>query len=242
MKKTILTTGAAALLLGLAMTSADAMVITHFSNPTNVPIIDDAYDGTLASMSSSAVLVPGGLGSVALVEVSIGMDHDYVGDLVIKLGSPTGTLVTLLHRPGIIVPDDGTQCCGDASDFRAAFPITYRDSSPNDAEWMGFPIDGVKAIGDPAHGTPDHYFPNPGSATPGNLSTFIGEAAAGAWTLYIGDGASGDLGQLDQWELWLTTSTTSTPPPPTGVAEPGTLALFGLGLFGLGVVGRKRPA
>ena len=236
MKKTLLAGAATVLVLGLGMANANAGVMTHLSNPTDVAIIDDNYDGTLASMQSSVITVAGGLGAVELVEVSIGMDHTWVGDLTIKLQSPTGTVVTLLNRPGSPAPDNGTGPNGDSSNLSALFPIMYRDSSLNDAEAMGNTIVDSAIIGDPGNGSPADYFPSADTATPGTFATFITEASGGSWTLYIGDSATGDVGTLDKWELWITTADS------TKVPEPGTLGVLGLGLAGLAAMRRRRKA
>lgn len=42
------------------------------------------------------------------VALEIGVEHTWVGDLTIKVVSPTGTVVTAMNRPGAAVADDGT--------------------------------------------------------------------------------------------------------------------------------------
>ena len=75
---------------------------------TPVTIPDNAYNGTLSSMVSATIPVST-VGTLTNVQVhSVGISHTWVGDLTIKLQSPTGTIITMLNRPGSTVPDDGT--------------------------------------------------------------------------------------------------------------------------------------
>jgi subtilisin-like proprotein convertase family protein len=83
--KTLLIGTATAALLGLGMANANASVISHFSDATDVAIPDNTYDGSLGSMVSSTINVAGGLGSIELVTLSFTMSHSWVGDLSIKL-------------------------------------------------------------------------------------------------------------------------------------------------------------
>ncbi len=66
-----------------------------------------------------------------------------------------------------------------------------------------------------------------------NASAFIGMDLSGDWILTIVDTIGGDSGELFSWSI----SGDATPPP--AVAEPGMLALYGLGLIGLGVARRR---
>jgi len=172
-------------------------------------ITDDAYDGTLASMESDTISVPAdGTDLVTAATIEIGMTHTWIGDLVFKLESPSGTVVTLMHRPGS--PPSGL---GDSSDLDLAFPILFDDAAPSgvSAEDMGATIGGAEIVGDPINASPDNYIPDatgdPDPAVLDALAEFAGEVAVGDWTLYIGDDAGGDIGELDQWTLNLTTVT-----------------------------------
>ncbi len=208
--------------------SADTVNVWSAGPDLGIGIPDDGYNGSFGSMASDFIVVgDDGFGGniISDIDVTIGMSHTWVGDLTIKLVSPGGMVLTLLSRPGFDeLADDGTGCCGDSSDLGFAFAITYDDASPNSAELMGSTISSG-LIGDPANGSPDNYFPNPGAGPGVALADFNGLNAVGSWALYIGDGAGGDTGILDRWSLTITT-----------LPAPGALALLGIA----GLVSRRR--
>jgi hypothetical protein len=67
----------------------------------------------------------------------------------------------------------------------------------------------------------------------GSLASFNGENANGNWTLFLQDTVGADPLKVNSWSLAITTR---------DVPEPGTLALFGLGLAGLGFARRRKAA
>ena len=161
-------------------------------------ITDDAYDGSIASMT--CLTVPGTELIIDDVNVNLGVDHTWIGDLTIKVVSPTGTISTLQSRTGFAeTGDDGTGCCGDSSDIATAFPVTYDDASTNDAELMGSTILGGDVVCQ-ADGICD-YFPNPDTGPGVNLADFNGEDGTGDWMVCVGDSALGDVGQICSAEV-----------------------------------------
>lgn len=65
------------------------------------------------------------------------------------------------------------------------------------------------------------------------LSAFDGESLSSVWQLTIVDNLFGDTGTLNAWGISGDTADS------VSVAEPGTLALLGLGLAGLGFTRRR---
>lgn len=83
-----------------------------FTDAALVGIPDNPYIGTLdgndgfgtdagmiCSTINSALTVPPGA-SVYNASISVNALHSWIGDLTIKLRSPSGTILTLLNRPG----------------------------------------------------------------------------------------------------------------------------------------------
>jgi len=209
--------------------SAGTVNVWSAGSGLDIAIPDGTYGGGFVGTASDFIVVgDDGFGGniITDIDVTIGISHTWIGDLVIKLVSPDGTVLTLLSRPGFAeVADNGEDCCGDSSNFGFDFLITYDDASPNDAELMGGSIADAAFVGDPANGSPNNYFPNPGAGPGAALSDFNGQNAVGNWTLYVGDSFAADTGILDAWSMSITT-----------IPAPGALALLGLA----GLVSRRR--
>jgi subtilisin-like proprotein convertase family protein len=156
---------------------------------------DDGYNGTLGSMGVSTVAVSGVTGSSVIdIEVDVNINHTWVGDLVLKLVSPDGDILTLVSRPGYAeTVDDGTGCCGLNADW-ASSVLTFTDLGTNDAEAMNLPFTGT-------------YYPNPGiTASPTQtFASLFGGTMNGNWSLYMGDAGSGDIATLNSWAIRITT-------------------------------------
>ena len=161
-----------------------------------IPIPDDGYDGTLASMACMSTNVAPG--TVAGVDIDVTIDQTWVGDLTIKVVPPGGTeadVLTVMSRPGLVdLADDGTGCCGDSSNLSGVAGISFADGNPSDAEQMGATIDSAQFVcTDDGECT---FFANPDSGPGTDFSQFIGQPAGGDWQVCVGDSAGGDAGNL----------------------------------------------
>ncbi len=122
-----------------------------------------SFDGTACSANAGST--------------SVGLDHTWVGDLVVILTSPHGTTVTLMSRPGG-PNNNGNNFCGTVLDDSAATSI---DSVlPTDA-----PFAGVFRPTQP-------------------LSAFDGEDPNGTWVLHVADLEPTDLGSVRAFSLGIT--------------------------------------
>jgi hypothetical protein len=135
-------------------------------------------------------LVVSGIGAVSNVQVrfdgdsctsdpgatTVGLDHSWVGDLVINLTSPAGTTVNLMNRPG--GPDNsGNNFCGTVLSDAAATSI--QDVTVPDAPFTGT------------------FKP----ASP--LGAFKGQNADGTWVLGVSDQVTTDVGSVRAFSLLL---------------------------------------
>jgi subtilisin-like proprotein convertase family protein len=143
------------------------------ANPAgvNIPI---TVSGLTGPVSGLKFRFDGSSCSNAIGSTTVGLDHTWVGDLVITLTSPAGTTVTLMNRPGDIF-NDGNNFCNTLLDDSATALIQN-----------------ISFINAPFMGT----F-KPASS----LSTFNGENGNGVWTLSISDIGPLDTGNVRAFSL-----------------------------------------
>jgi len=162
---------------------------------------DESYTGTLASMLCMTLAVPDqGFARVARVEVTLGLQHTWLSDLVAKVASPQGTVTTLMSRVGINEPNDAvSELNGDGSDLAFSHPITFRDDAAVAAEQMGATIDNAKVVcrDDAICG----FVPTPDQGPGTSLADFQGEPPAGDWHVCVADADGTELGALDQVQI-----------------------------------------
>ena len=167
----------------------------------NLSIPNNSYDGTKSTMVCADLVAPSeAVNVVAEVTLEIGIDHDWVGDLTIKLDSPSGTTVTLMSMPGEIrSADDGSGFSFESSDLVASAPILFLAGAAVSAEDMGLSLANSEVIcQDDAI---CEYAPDHGAATASALSDFIGEASNGTWEICVADSVGGNSGTLDAAKL-----------------------------------------
>jgi uncharacterized repeat protein (TIGR01451 family) len=128
--------------------------------------------------ASSTATVAGLPGPLTSVQVRVATTHTWVGDLIYTLTSPTGTVITLLDRPG--VPATGAGCDNDNVN------VTFQDGQPDP--------EAICATGN---------WPVTTAAPVTPLSGLNGQNGNGTWTLTISDNAGADTGTLTEWELIL---------------------------------------
>jgi len=138
-----------------------------------------------------------GAGTVGDLDVRIDrLDHQYVGDLILSLRSPSGKSALLMYRDGY--SEDGSP----GANLRN---LIFDDDADN---FIG-------AISGPGPFGGAYFGYNP-------LSIFEGEPIAGTWTLKAIDAAGRDAGTLFSWGLNIRPATfaCNIPPTPTKTATP----------------------
>jgi subtilisin-like proprotein convertase family protein len=138
-------------------------------------------DNSPGTGGSSTANVSGLPGPITDVSVRVNATHTWVGDLIITLTSPGGTTVTLLDRPGFAGTGFG---CSNNN-----VAVTFADGQA-DPEGV---CTGVSADAWPVA--------NASPVTP--LSALDGQDGNGTWTLTVTDSATGDTGNIVDWELFI---------------------------------------
>ncbi|MEM7392089.1 MAG: reprolysin-like metallopeptidase, partial [Verrucomicrobiota bacterium] len=147
----------------------------------NVPV---GISGTISDLDFR---FDGSACSTVPTDTNNGLNHSWVGDLVITLISPTGTQVRIMDRPGAgAFGSGGFNFCQTLFNDDGAFPA----------------IDSIVQTDEPHTGT---WLPEDA------LSAFDGEEANGTWTLRITDSVTDDTGQLNNFSMIFTLSG-CTPP------------------------------
>ncbi len=143
---------------------------------------------------------------IVTLAVTVGITHDWIGHLTLKLWSPTGTLMTLMSRPGFQeTRDDGSESgTGAAVAMVGGARIKFGVSGSN-IELVG----GHDGGATPCQGSlPCAFAPFPDAAGgPQAFTTaFGGERWSGTWKLCAGDSEAGVTGTLDSFQIDVTTS------------------------------------
>ena len=163
------------------------------------PLLDDAYDGTIESMICTEFMVEedaDGIGFVGDVELKLGLDHTWAGDVTVKVVSPGGATLTVLQRPGnVALMDNGVGCCNDDSDFSKEYPLLFKNGAENDAGKLGTTIGPAKIVC--KDDLQCEFAPKAGTGPGVDFSDFLGETAAGTWKVCVGDSNFKDFGTLD---------------------------------------------
>lgn len=161
----------------------------------NVTLAVSGFTGKISDLDFKI-----GGANCAAPPAGVGIDHPWVGDLVVTLKSPQGTIVTLMNQPGG-VNNSGDNFCNTTLDDESA----------------GGSIQGI---------TPGQN-PYTGSFQPASpLSAFDGQTPNGTWTVNISDRGAVDAGNLRAFSLIITTPACSTTAlaTPAGIAGNGSLA------------------
>ncbi len=180
---------------------------------------------------SSTLNVSGMTGSTINLTVNLDITGGFNGDLYSYLVSPTGTIVVLLDRVGVV--------SGNPYGYgNAGFNITLDSASGNNIHTYqtgGYTISGGQLIGtwapdyntvDPL-GDPSTF--NATSPTGNTLISLDGADPNGTWTLFMADLSPGGVSTIVSWGLTVST-----------VPEPQTWTLLGSSLVGLWMANRKR--
>jgi len=163
-------------------------------------IPSDLYDGGQSSMVCVDLPIAK-MGVVHDVRMKIGAEHPHVGDLVFKLWSPMGTVLTLMSLPGgAEEADDGMSDSTENSDIDAVWPVEFHNDG-TDAELMGHAL-GIDEAVCRDDGVCE-YAPSPGAGPGEDFGDFTGEPSQGTWRFCAGDSAFADKGTLESVTLTL---------------------------------------
>lgn len=166
--------------------------VTISSGPPStvtVPIIVNGLSGAIGDLNFS---FDGSSCTSAIGATTVGLDHSWVGDLVITLTSPQGATVTLMNQPGGFL-NSGNNFCNTLLDDGAAALIQA-----------------ITPAGNPYTGT---FRP----ASP--LAAFNGQNGNGTWTLTVNDVATADGGAVRAFSLAFTTFVCSSSQAVAGVRK-----------------------
>lgn len=165
---------------------------------------DEIYNGTVATMFCQDLIVPDDpINFVADVQLTLAIDHNWVGDITVKLISPEDKILTIVSRPGLAeVGDNGGGCCGDSANLKKEFPLTFKNDAANSAEMLGAALANTNQVICSDDGIdPCEWAPAPGSGPGMDFDDFFGDAAAGTWQLCVADSNINDPGLIDTIKL-----------------------------------------
>lgn len=160
------------------------------ANPPDVVIPDDSINTGASDLNPGSpgiievVIPPGAEGTITDLNIQLSIDSTWVGDLIVTLTSPAGTVVTLIDRPGRGIGGAGGFGCSEDD-----IDVILDDSATTEAELQC-------ATTAPAIGGTQQPF--------GNLSDFNGESISGTWTFTAVDFFPADQGTFSADGICLT--------------------------------------
>lgn len=141
----------------------------------DIPLVVSGVTGNISDLNFRFDSLPGCTASIG--NVNAGVDHTFVGDLIFKLTSPSGTTVIFIDRPGVPASTfgfGGNNFCTTTLNDEGGFP----------------PIETVNTE------------PVSGNFSPNNpLSAFDGQNPNGTWVLNVSDVANIDTGNVRRFSL-----------------------------------------
>ncbi len=134
------------------------------------------------------------------VTINLDLVHTWLGDVVAKLGTPSGASCALIKRMGAT----SDTSCGDSSDFASGNILSFNAANTTTIN--------VTTPGSTQSIPAGSYAPTAGTSTfPTdiplcNLSTFLnGVAVNGNWTMTLYDNGEEDTGSLNAWQIIFST-------------------------------------
>jgi subtilisin-like proprotein convertase family protein len=180
-------------------------------------------DNDSVGVSDTRTVSGSGISGIEIVTVTLEFSGGWNGDLYAYVQHDSGFSV-LLNRPGrTLAAPDGSSTSG--------LNIVFDDTAPTEIH-TAIPMIGGLVIGT---FQPDGRITDPlvvlnTDPRPATLASFNTLSADGGWTLFVADQSPGNTSTLQSWTLTI-----------TGIPEPGTVALSGLGAIAL-FVRRRRQA
>ncbi len=185
------------IVMGTELTLGSPQFFPYTGAPVAIPDASPVSPGAPAQASFGVAGIHGGIGNVRLhinganacspnSAGNAGLDHPYVGDLVVALRAPDGTLVNVINRMG-----------GGGNDGRNFCNTVLDDLSP----------------GNPIGTSTPQQAPFAGSFKPDSpLAAFRGRNANGTWSLVATDYVVSEAGSINDFTLEVAPQTCTTTP------------------------------
>ena len=183
-----ITTGAVGAAVTKSYAGAPVPIPDNTSTGVNISLPVSGFTGNIADLNFK---IGGTSCTTATGATTVGIDHTWVGDLVITLKSPAGTVVTLMNQAGG-VNNSGQNFCNTLLDDDATTRPSIQNITPSQAPFVG--------TFQPAS----------------QLSAFDGQNPNGTWVLNVSDRGAVDVGNVRAFSLIITAKACST----TALASP----------------------
>jgi subtilisin-like proprotein convertase family protein len=183
----IFMTGTSGAPTSISYTGAPVAIPDNNAAGVNIPVVVSGLTGNIGDFNFR---VDGTSCNATIGSTTNGIDHTWVGDLIIKVTSPQGTTVTIFDRPGVpasVNGFSGNNICQMLLDDEGGFPS----------------VEGASVA------------PVSGNFSPNNpMSAFDGQNPNGTWTINVSDNAAQDTGSVRAFTLQVATFACQAPLAP----------------------------